>query len=216
MDILKSLNPQQIKAVTAASGPILVLAGPGSGKTRVLTHRAAYLIKEQNIQPYHLMAVTFTNKAASEMGDRIADLLGHQTQGLTLGTFHATCARILRIESDNLPVDSNYVIFDADDQVKVVRQVLQDQNLDEKRYRAQSMHAAISSAKNELYLPEDFPISTYRDEIVARVYQQYQKILLTSNAFDFDDLLLWMALLLGDHEKNQGEVRQEVSTDPGG
>ena len=200
MDILKSLNPQQIKAVTAPPGPVLVLAGPGSGKTRVLTQRAAYLIGQQNIQPYHLMAVTFTNKAASEMGDRIADLLGHQTQGLTLGTFHATCARILRIESDNLPVDPNYVIFDADDQIKVVRQVLKDQNLDEKRYRPQSVHASISAAKNELYLPEDFPISTYRDEVVARVYQGYQKILLASNAFDFDDLLLWTALLLGDNE----------------
>ncbi len=200
MDILKSLNAQQIKAVTAPPGPVLVLAGPGSGKTRVLTHRAAYLIGQQNVQPYHLMAVTFTNKAASEMGDRIVDLLGRQTQGLTLGTFHATCARILRIESDNLPVDANYVIFDADDQIKVVRQVLQDQNLDEKRYRPQSLHASISAAKNELYLPEDFPISTYRDEVVARVYQGYQKILLTSNAFDFDDLLLWMALLLGDNE----------------
>lgn len=200
MDILKSLNAQQIKAVTAPPGPVLVLAGPGSGKTRVLTYRAAYLIGQQNVQPYHLMAVTFTNKAASEMGDRIVDLLGHQTQGLTLGTFHATCARILRIESDNLPVDANYVIFDADDQIKVVRQVLQDQNLDEKRYRPQSVHASISAAKNELYLPEDFPISTYRDEVVARVYQGYQKILLASNAFDFDDLLLWMALLLGDNE----------------
>ncbi len=200
MNILKSLNPQQTKAVTAPPGPVLVLAGPGSGKTRVLTYRAAYLIAEQDIEPYHLMAVTFTNKAATEMGERVADLLGHQTQGLTLGTFHATCARILRIESAHLPVDANYVIFDADDQVKVVRQVLQDQNLDDKRYRPQSIHGSISAAKNELYLPEDFPISTYRDEIVARVYQDYQKILLTSNAFDFDDLLLWTALLLGENE----------------
>jgi DNA helicase-2/ATP-dependent DNA helicase PcrA len=201
MDILRFLNPQQAKAVTVDPGPVLVLAGPGSGKTRVLTHRAAYLIGEKHIQPYHLMAVTFTNKAASEMRDRITDLIGHQTHGLTLGTFHATCARILRIEADYLPVDANYVIFDADDQLKVVRQVLQDQNIDEKRYRPQSVQAAISAAKNELYLPEDFPISTYRDEIVARVYQQYQKILLASNAFDFDDLLLWMALLLGENEK---------------
>jgi len=201
MDILKSLNAQQVKAVKAQAGPVLVLAGPGSGKTRVLTHRAAYLIREKAIQPYHLMAVTFTNKAASEMGDRISDLLGHQTHGLTLGTFHSTCARILRIESDHLPVNANYVIFDADDQVKIVKQVIQDQNLDDKRYRPQSVHAAISAAKNELYLPEDFPISTYRDEIVARVYQDYQKILLTSNAMDFDDLLLWMALLLNDQDR---------------
>jgi DNA helicase-2/ATP-dependent DNA helicase PcrA len=200
MDILKSLNPQQIKAVKNPPGPVLVLAGPGSGKTRVLTHRAAYLIGERGIKPYHVMAVTFTNKAASEMGDRIAALLGQHTHGLTLGTFHATCARILRIESDNLPVNSNYVIFDADDQVKVVRQVIKDQNLDEKRYRPQSVHASISAAKNELYLPENFPIQTYRDEIVARVYQQYQKILLASNALDFDDLLLWMAILLSDND----------------
>ena len=200
MDILESLNPQQIKAVTAPPGPILVLAGPGSGKTRVLTHRAAYLIGDRGIQPYQVMAVTFTNKAASVMGERISVLLGQDTHSLTLGTFHATCARILRIESEHLPVNSNYVIFDADDQVKVVRQVIKDQNLDEKRYRPHGVHASISAAKNELYLPEDFPIQTYRDEIVARVYQEYQKILLASNALDFDDLLLWMALLLSDNE----------------
>ena len=201
MDILNSLNPQQVKAVTAAPGPLLILAGPGSGKTRVLTHRAAYLIAELNVQPFQMMAVTFTNKAAREMGKRVEGLLGVQTHGMTLGTFHATCARILRIEADHLPVDSNYVIFDADDQLKVVRQVIRDQNLDEKRYRPQSVHGAISAAKNELYLPEDFPIQTYRDEVTARVYQEYQKTLLLSNAMDFDDLLLWMALLLGDRPK---------------
>jgi len=207
MDILESLNPQQIKAVTAPPGPILVLAGPGSGKTRVLTHRAAYLIGDRGIQPYQVMAVTFTNKAASEMGERISVLLGQDTHSLTLGTFHATCARILRIESEHLPVNSNYVIFDAEDQVKVVRQVIRDQNLDEKRYRPHGVHASISAAKNELYLPEDFPIQTYRDEIVARVYQEYQKILLASNALDFDDLLLWMALLLSDN----GDIREKYA-----
>lgn len=207
MDILDSLNPQQIKAVTAPPGPVLVLAGPGSGKTRVLTHRAAYLIRDHGVDPYHLMAVTFTNKAASEMGDRISELLGHQTHGVTLGTFHATCARILRIEADNLPVNSNYVIFDADDQIRVVRQVIKDQNLDEKRYRPHSVHASISAAKNELFLPEAFPIQTYRDEVVARVYLDYQKILLSSNAFDFDDLLLWMAILLDDN----AQIREKYS-----
>jgi len=201
MDILKSLNEQQIKAVKAAPGPVLVLAGPGSGKTRVLTRRAAYLIGELGTQPYHVMAVTFTNKAAKEMGNRISDLLGQHTHGITLGTFHATCARTLRIEADLLPVDRNYVIFDADDQTKIVRQVLKEQNLDEKRYRPQSVHASISAAKNELLLPENFPIQTYRDEIVARVYEQYQKILLMSNALDFDDLLLWTAILLKDNDK---------------
>lgn len=201
MDILKSLNEQQIKAVKADSGPVLILAGPGSGKTRVLTHRAAYLMSELGIQPSHMMAVTFTNKAAKEMGFRIADLLSQHTHGMTLGTFHATCARTLRIEAEHLPVDRNYVIFDADDQAKIVRQVLKEQNLDEKRYRPQSVHASISAAKNELYLPENFPIQTYRDEVVARVYEGYQKILLMSNAMDFDDLLLWMAILLNDNDK---------------
>ena len=201
MDILNSLNEQQIKAVTAPPGPILILAGPGSGKTRVLTQRAAYLIGELGIQPSHMMAVTFTNKAAKEMGNRIASLLGQHTHGMTLGTFHATCARTLRIEAEHLPVDKNYVIFDADDQTKIVRQVIKEQNLDEKRYRPQSVHASISAAKNELYLPENFPVQTYRDEIVARVYEQYQKILLMSNALDFDDLLLWMAILLNDNDK---------------
>jgi len=207
MDILSSLNEQQIKAVTAPPGPILILAGPGSGKTRVLTQRAAYLIGELGVQPAHMMAVTFTNKAAKEMGYRIANLLGQQTHGMTLGTFHATCARTLRIEAEHLPVDRNYVIFDADDQTKIVRQVIKEQNLDEKRYRPQSVHASISAAKNELYLPEDFPVQTYRDEIVARVYEQYQKILLMSNALDFDDLLLWTAILLNDNDK----IREKYS-----
>ncbi len=201
MDIFDELNPQQIQAVKADPGPVLVLAGPGSGKTRVLTHRAAYLIGRLGVQPFHLIAVTFTNKAAGEMGERIVGMLGRHTRGLTLGTFHAICARILRSEAEHLPVTANYVIFDADDQVRVVKQVMKDLNLDEKRYRPHSVHTAISAAKNELYLPEDFPIQTYRDEMVARVYQQYQKVLLASNAMDFDDLLLWMAVLLSDHQK---------------
>jgi DNA helicase-2/ATP-dependent DNA helicase PcrA len=207
MDILKTLNPQQKKAVSTSAGPVLVLAGPGSGKTRVLTHRAAYLIAEEKLRAYHMMAVTFTNKAASEMGNRIRELIGHDTHGFTLGTFHATCARILRIEAEHLPVNSNYVIFDADDQIKVVQQVLREQNLDEKRYRPHSVHTSISAAKNELYLPEDFPVQTYRDEVVVRVYQDYQKILLNSNALDFDDLLLWMAMLLSD----QDSIREKYS-----
>jgi DNA helicase-2/ATP-dependent DNA helicase PcrA len=201
MDTLQDLNPQQRKAVTTGDGPVLVLAGPGSGKTRVLTHRAAYLIGEQGVKPYHLMAVTFTNKAADEMGDRITELLGRQTHGLTLGTFHATCARMLRVEAQHLPVDSNFVIYDDDDQLNVVKQVLKDRNIDDKRYQPRAVHAAISSAKNELYLPEEYPIHSYRDEVIQRVYEGYQNMLLTSNAMDFDDLLLWMATVLSDHPR---------------
>ncbi len=201
MDLLRDLNPQQKKAVTTGDGPVLVLAGPGSGKTRVLTHRAAYLIGEHGVKPYHVMAVTFTNKAADEMGDRITELLGRQTHGLTLGTFHATCARMLRVEAQHLPVDSNFVIYDDDDQLRVVKQVIKDQNIDEKRYQPRAVHAAISGAKNELYLPEEYPINSYRDEVIARVYEGYQNMLLTSNAMDFDDLLLWMATVLSDHPR---------------
>ena len=173
----------------------------------MLTHRAAYLISELDVRPYHMMAVTFTNKAAEEMGERIGELLGRKVHGLTLGTFHATCARILRGETRYLPVDSNYVIFDADDQQRLVKQIIRDLNLDDKRYRPAGVHAAISAAKNELYLPEEFPINTYRDEVVARVYERYQNALIDSNAMDFDDLLLRMAVLLSDHP----EVREKYA-----
>ncbi len=195
-DLLRDLNPQQQQAVTASTGPVLVLAGPGSGKTRVLTHRIAYLIGSMGMRPFHIFAVTFTNKAAREMESRVSELLGQATRGLTLGTFHATCARLLRREAEHLPFDSNYVIFDADDQLTVVKQVIRDLNLDEKTYRATAVHASISNAKNELTLPDDFQVQNYRDEVVKRVYERYQQALLSSNALDFDDLLLWTAFLL--------------------
>lgn len=207
MNFLEDLNPQQQQAVLAGLGPVLVMAGPGSGKTRVLTHRIAYLIGAMAVRPYQIMAVTFTNKAAREMESRVTELLGESTHGLTLGTFHATCARTLRREADNLPFDSNFVIFDADDQLNVVRRALDDLNLDEKRNRPRAMHAAISNAKNDLILPDDFPVQTYRDEVAARVYRRYQELLLASNALDFDDLLLWTAFLL----ENNPVVREKYA-----
>ncbi|NOY98697.1 MAG: UvrD-helicase domain-containing protein [Chloroflexi bacterium] len=197
MDILDNLNPQQRQAVMAPTGPVLVLAGPGSGKTRVLTQRIAYLIGDQGVPAYHILAVTFTNKAAREMEGRVIALLGDEAaRGLTLGTFHATCARILRREADFLPFDSNFVIFDSDDQLTVVKTAIRGMNLDEKRYRPRSVHAAISRAKNELIRAEQYPTTTYRDEVVKRVYERYQELLLTNNALDFDDLLMWTAHLL--------------------
>ena len=198
MDHLTSLNPQQLQAVTAGPGPVLVLAGPGSGKTRVLTQRIAYLIGNQGVRPYHILAVTFTNKAAREMEERVGQLVGDQTNGLTLGTFHATCARILRREADFLPFHSNYVIFDTDDQISVVKRALADLNIDHKRYSPQSVLGTISKAKNELLLPDEFVPQNYRDEVVKRVFSRYQELLLVSNALDFDDLLLWTARLLED------------------
>lgn len=197
MDFLKGLNPQQQQAVLATNGPVLVMAGPGSGKTRVLTHRVAYLIAALGVRPYSILAVTFTNKAAREMEGRVLRLLGEkEARGLSLGTFHAICARILRREAHHLPFDNNFVIYDSEDQLNVLRQVLADLNLDEKRYRPQGVHTLISYAKNELLLPDQFPVKDYRDEVVARIYRRYQELLLASNALDFDDLLLYTVYLL--------------------
>ncbi len=197
MEFLDKLNPQQRQAVTAGTGPVLVLAGPGSGKTRVLTQRLAWLIAEQGVRPWQVLAVTFTNKAAREMGSRVQTMLGGlPSEGLWLGTFHAVCARLLRREAENLPFESNFVIFDADDQLRVVKNVVRELNLDDKTYRPLTMHASISRAKNELIFPQDYPLQTYRDEVVKRVYLRYQEMLKQSNAVDFDDLLLWTAHLL--------------------
>ncbi|MCX8062932.1 MAG: UvrD-helicase domain-containing protein [Anaerolineales bacterium] len=197
MDFLKGLNPQQQQAVLATNGPVLVMAGPGSGKTRVLTQRVAYLIGALGVRPYSILAVTFTNKAAREMEGRIYRLLGEkEARGLTLGTFHATCARILRREARHLPFDANFVIYDTEDQLDVLRQALADLNLDDKRYRPQAVHAVISYAKNELLVPDNFPVRDYRDEVIERIYRRYQELLLASNALDFDDLLLYTVYLL--------------------
>jgi len=200
MDFLDKLNPQQRQAVTVGAGPVLVLAGPGSGKTRVLTQRVAYLIGYEGVRPYQMLAVTFTNKAAREMEGRVRGLLGEEaTSGLWLGTFHATCARLLRREAEHLPFDSSFVIYDEDDQQRVVKAAIRDLNLDEKTYRPSSVHGAISRAKNDLIFPEDYPVQTYRDEVVKRIYKRYQELLKQNNAVDFDDLLLWTAWLLSEN-----------------
>jgi len=200
MDFLDKLNPQQRQAVTAADGPVLVVAGPGSGKTRVLTQRIAYLIASVGVRPWNILAVTFTNKAAKEMDLRVKAMLNDQaTDGIMLGTFHSICARILRREVEHLPLESNFVIFDSDDQERIVKSIIKEFNLNDKLYRAASIHAAISRAKNELLGPDEYPINTYRDEVVKRVYVEYQKRLIASNAVDFDDLLVYTARLLEDN-----------------
>ncbi len=190
-DVLKGLNPQQQKAVTASDGPVLVLAGPGSGKTRVLTHRVGWLVRERDVPPWRIMAVTFTNKAAREMRERLERQLGvSRAAELTLGTFHATCARILRRDGEVIGIPPNYVIFDTDDQVALVRQVLKDLNIDEKRYTPAGVHAVISRAKNELIGPGSFQPASYFEEVARRVYEQYQERLRANNGLDFDDLLM--------------------------
>ena len=191
MDAFKNLNPQQHEAVTSSAKQLLVLAGPGSGKTRVLTQRIAYLVNETHANPHNILAVTFTNKAAREMRTRLERMLGRGVNALWLGTFHAICARILRSEADALPFDNNFVIMDADDQQSIIKRVLKDLNIDDKLYRPASIHNAISNAKNAMQGPGEVKTRTYREEITKRVYEQYENILHSSNAVDFDDLLLW-------------------------
>jgi DNA helicase-2/ATP-dependent DNA helicase PcrA len=193
--ILKGLNPAQLEAVKAIQGPVLVLAGPGSGKTRVLAHRIAYLLGAEHNNPRAVMAVTFTNKAAQEMRERIRRLLGEAVpvstgwRGLTLGTFHSICARILRQEATEAGLSANYVIYDDGEQLTAVRQVLRDLKLDDKLYRPEAMRAAISRAKNELIRPEAFESNTYWGEVARRVYLRYEELMMTNSALDFDDLL---------------------------
>jgi DNA helicase-2/ATP-dependent DNA helicase PcrA len=204
-DLLSDLNPSQQGAVTTVHGPVLVLAGPGSGKTRVLTHRVAYLARECGVDPYRLMAVTFTNKAAREMGTRIDRLLSGQPGGATIGTFHSTCARILRREATQAGLSPGYVIYDQDDQLRALRQSLKDLNLDEKRYRPHAMRSFISRAKCELLTPETYAPKTHPEEVAKRVYERYEAILQANDALDFGDLLLRTTLLL---EQSQ-EVREK-------
>jgi len=198
--LLKTLNLQQQAAVTATIGPILVIAGPGSGKTRVLTHRIAWMLTEFSISPWHVLAVTFTNKAAREMAHRLEGMLGANTaRSMGLGTFHATCARILRREAQHIGRSANYLIFDTSDQETVMKQVVSDLNLDDKRYRPRALLGAVSQAKNDLVPASDYPINTYYDEIVARAYDRYQATLQKNDALDFDDLLMETANLLRHH-----------------
>jgi len=201
-ELLKGLNPAQRRAVEAIAGPVLVLAGPGSGKTRVLTHRIAYLIKTVGVDPYNILAVTFTNKAAREMKERLEALIGPaDAHALTVGTFHSLCARFLRRDIVHLGRERDFAIYDSDDQDRLMRRVLKDLNLDEKQYPPRAIHGRISSAKNELVGPEEYARlnRTYYDEIVARCYERYQRLLRESNALDFDDLLVETVRLFDEH-----------------
>ncbi len=200
MDLLEGLNDQQREAVKAQDGPILVLAGPGSGKTRVLTQRAAFLIQERGIAPYHIVAVTFTNKAAREMRERLATLLGEpRVADLTLGTFHATCARWLRRDGPHVGLERDFVIYDTSDQESLVKQAIRDLDLDDKKYKPSAQLGKISNAKNELIGPESYPPASYAEEITRRVYTRYQQLLVDNNAVDFDDLLTLAVRLLNEN-----------------
>lgn len=195
--LLKILNEQQRAAVSTKDGPVLVVAGPGSGKTRVLTHRIAWMLSEMQVPPWQILAVTFTNKAAREMRLRLDRMLGDtSTRAMALGTFHSICARILRQEAEFAGLSPSYSIFDSEDQRVVMKRVVKELGLDEKRYRPRALLNAVSSAKNELITPTSYPVRTYFDEIVARAYARYQETLRKNEGLDFDDLLMETAMLL--------------------
>src|SRR5438034_5039795 len=189
---LADLNDAQREAVLATEGPLLVIAGAGSGKTRVLTYRVAHLINAVGVKPNEILAITFTNKAAGEMRDRLDHLLGGGVRGLWVLTFHAACGRILRREAQRLGYRSNFTIYDQADQVRLVKQCLADLERDPKRFTPRGIHAQISTANNRLVGPDEYAkrISSFYDQTVADVYQLYQRRLFQSNAVDFDDLLL--------------------------
>jgi DNA helicase-2/ATP-dependent DNA helicase PcrA len=202
MDILAGLNPAQRQAVEITDGPLLILAGPGSGKTRVIAHRIAYLITHDRVHPRRILAVTFTNKAAREMRDRVFALLGADIgRDITLGTFHAVCSRILRVDGERIGLSRAFAIYDEADQLAVARQVMQDLGLDPRRTSPRAVLATISRAKSELATAEAYAllVRDYFQEVVSRVYERYQKVLDENNAVDFDDLLMKAVQLFRDH-----------------
>jgi len=201
-DILAGLNEEQIRAVTTVAGPVLIVAGPGSGKTRVLTHRVGYLIEAGYASPWHILAVTFTNKAAREMRTRLEALIGlDQAQRLTVGTFHATCARILRRDGGRIGIDPRFTIYDDADQLEAVRQALKALGLDPKQFSPRSILSRISAAKSQFQSPQQFAeqVQSYWDEVVSRVYPRYEEILRRNQALDFDDLLTETLRLFHEH-----------------
>lgn len=195
MSIYDTLNEQQREAVYHTEGPVLILAGAGSGKTRVLTHRTAYLIEECGVNPYNIMAITFTNKAAGEMRERIDKLVGYGSESIWVSTFHSTCVRILRRHIDRIGFDTNFTIYDSDDQKTLMKDICKRLNVDTKIYKEKSLLAAISHAKDELISPEEYATRAaasgdYAKKKQAEIYREYQEALRKNNAIDFDDLIV--------------------------
>ncbi|MED3552887.1 DNA helicase PcrA [Cytobacillus praedii] len=190
--LLNGLNPQQQHAVKATDGPLLIMAGAGSGKTRVLTHRIAYLMVEKGVNPYNILAITFTNKAAREMRERIQRMMGGAADEIWISTFHSMCVRILRRDIDRLGFNRNFTILDTTDQQSVIKSILKDKNLDPKKFDPRAILGSISSAKNELTTPEEFAKTAgdYFQNVISDVYTEYQKRLRRNHALDFDDLIM--------------------------
>ena len=199
MSIYDTLNKEQQEAVFHTEGPLLILAGAGSGKTRVLTHRIAYLIDEKGVNPWNILAITFTNKAAGEMRERVDRIVGFGSESIWVSTFHSTCVRILRRHIERLGYSTNFTIYDADDQKTLMKDVCRQLQIDTKIYKERSLLAAISSAKDEMISPDAFELNAagdYHKQKIAKVYREYEKQLRSNNALDFDDLLVKTVQLL--------------------
>ena len=200
---LETLNESQREAVLCTEGPLLVLAGAGSGKTRVLTHRIAHLVVDLGVAPWQIMAITFTNKAAAEMRERLGQLMGGYVRGMWVSTFHSMCVRILRSDCERLGFAPGFTIYDDSDSKSLVKRIMAELNIDPKRYPESMVRNRISKAKNELVTPEVFE-DCYKDptaQVVGRIYKVLQERLRALNAFDFDDLLLYTYLLLKNHKE---------------
>ncbi|GAA0137498.1 DNA helicase PcrA [Paenibacillus sp. YSY-4.3] len=191
-DAITKLNPEQRKAVVTTEGPLLIMAGAGSGKTRVLTHRIAYLIATRKAPPWAILAITFTNKAAREMQERVSQLVGQEGKDIWVSTFHSMCVRILRRDIERIGFSSSFSILDSTDQLSVIRNCMKDLNMDTKKFEPKAVQAMISTAKNELITPQQYEqkIGDYFEGIVAKVYTMYQKRLRQNNSLDFDDLIM--------------------------
>ena len=190
--LVKNMNSEQSEAVRTTEGPLLIMAGAGSGKTRVLTHRIAYLLDEKDVSPYNILAITFTNKAAKEMKTRVEHLVGEEAQVIWMSTFHSMCVRILRRDADRIGIERNFTIIDPTDQKSVIKDVLKSENIDSKRFEPRMFIGAISNLKNELKTPEDAQkeANDFHSQMVATVYKGYQRQLSRNEALDFDDLIM--------------------------
>ncbi|MGA9287646.1 MAG: DNA helicase PcrA [Anaerobacillus sp.] len=190
--LLNGLNPEQQEAVKHTDGPLLIMAGAGSGKTRVLTHRIAYLLVEKQVSPWNILAITFTNKASREMRERVNSITGPVAEDIWISTFHSMCVRILRRDGDRIGINRNFTILDSGDQLTVIKKILKEQNVDPKKFEPRGILGSISSAKNELETPEDYKANAKGpyESVVADAYEQYQKQLRKNQALDFDDLIM--------------------------
>jgi DNA helicase-2/ATP-dependent DNA helicase PcrA len=210
LEVLEGLNPPQREAVETIQGPLLIIAGPGSGKTRVITHRIAYLVRVCGVSPYRVAAVTFTNKAAREMRDRLDRLVGGSSKSLTVGTFHAFCALLLRRDGSSIGLDSNYSIYDSDDQLALIKRSMELADLDPKRHHPRAVQSVISRAKSVLVDSRGLAQQkeNYFEEICAQVYHHYEELLSRNNAVDFDDLLMKSFYLLQERPEVREQYRQ--------